>query len=171
MKSGRTVCPAQLEVILAMKKEKMEGVSVVPRVKREFRLRKEVLKIIEERKKTGEYSSYSDFLEDAVLFYNGILDTQENRAFLGDEIIKAMKAIVHDAEGRIFSHFRSQDISLSMLAVLFAANLTGMTNEEIDTLRNQAVEYVDNNFRAKSFVTALREEQKAKEINESAADC
>ena len=142
-----------------MKYEKLEGVSPGPRLKREFRLRREVLKIIEERKISGEYSSYSDFLEDAVLFYNGILDTQENRSFLGDEIIKAMKAIVHDAEGRIFSHFRSQDISLSMLAVLFAASLSHLSKDEIDDLREDAVEYVDNNFRAKSFVVALKEEQ------------
>ena len=142
-----------------MKYEKMENISPGPRLKREFRLHREVLKIIQDRKMTGEYSSYSDFLEDAVIFYNGVCDTKENRAFLGDEIIKAMKAIVHDSEGRIFSHFRSQDISLSMLAVLFAAGLSHLTSDEIDYLREQAVEYVDNNFRAKSFVTALREER------------
>ena len=67
--------------------------------------------------------SRSEFVETAVNFYCGVMDANENRAFLGDEIIKAMRAIVIDAEGRIFSHFRSQDISLSMLAVLFAANL------------------------------------------------
>ena len=146
-----------------MKNEKLDHISPGPRVKREFRLRKEVLKIIEDRKSTGEYSSYSDFLEDAVLFYNGVLDTQENRAFLGDEIIKAMRAIVHDAEGRIFSHFRSQDISLSMLAVLFAASLSGLSKPEIDDLRQDAVEYVDNNFRAKSFVTAWKYENSNEE--------
>ena len=49
-------------------------------------------------------------------------------------------------------------ISLSMLAVLFAANLSGMQKEEIESLRRDAVEYVDDNFRAKSFVTALTEQ-------------
>ena len=52
--------------------------------------------------------SRSEFVETAINFYCGVMDANENRAFLGDEIIKAMRAIVKDAEGRIFSHFRSQ---------------------------------------------------------------
>jgi len=100
----------------------------------------------------------SEFVDKAVNFYCGVLDADNDRAFLGDEIVKAMRVIVKDMEGRIFSHFRSQDISLSMLAVLFAANLSGMQKEEIESLRRDAVEYVDDNFRAKSFVTALKEQ-------------
>ena len=107
--------------------------------------------------------SRSEFVETAVNFYCGVMDANENRAFLGDEIIKAMRAIVKDAEGRIFSHFRSQDISMSMLAVLFAGNLVGMDKDEIDDMRKTAVEYVDENFRAKSFVVALRDERAARE--------
>ena len=105
----------------------------------------------------------SEFVDKAVNFYCSVLDADNDRAFLGDEIIKAMKAIVKDTEGRIFSHFRSQDISLSMLAVLFAANLSGMQKEEIESLRRDAVEYVDDNFRAKSFVTALTEQSEYEE--------
>ena len=105
----------------------------------------------------------SEFVDKAVNFYCGVLDADNDRTFLGDEIIKAMKAIVKDTEGRIFSHFRSQDISLSMLAVLFAANLSGMQKEEIESLRRDAVEYVDDNFRAKSFVTALTEQSEYEE--------
>ena len=70
-----------------------------------------------------------------------------------------MRAIVKDAEGRVFSHFRSQDISLSMLTVLFAANLANMSKEEIAQVRKEAVEYVDDNFRAKLFVVAQREQR------------
>ena len=103
--------------------------------------------------------SRSEFVETAINFYCGVMDANENRAFLGDEIIKAMHAIVKDAEGRIFSHFRSQDISLSMLTVLFAANLANMSKEEIAQVRKEAVEYVDDNFRAKSFVVAQREQR------------
>ena len=105
----------------------------------------------------------SEFVDKAINFYCGVMDANENRAFLGDEIVKAMRVIVKDMEGRIFSHFRSQDISLSMLAVLFAANLSGMQKEEIESLRRDAVEYVDDNFRAKSFVTALTEQSEYEE--------
>ena len=73
----------------------------------------------------------SEFVDKAINFYCGVLDADNDRTFLGDEIIKAMKAIVKDTEGRIFSHFRSQDISLSMLAVLFAANSTVSIDSEM----------------------------------------
>ena len=106
-----------------MKYEKYESEKDRPRTRRAFRLSPEVLEMVERRKASGEYDTYSDFIEDAIVFYNGVLDADENRAFIGDEIIKAMRVIVKDMEGRIFSHFRSQDISLSMLTVLFAANL------------------------------------------------
>jgi len=146
-----------------MKYEKTGTEQDCPRTRRGFRLHPEVLEMVERRKASGEYETYSDFVEDAIVFYNGVLDAEENRAFLGDEIIKAMRVIVKDMEGRIFSHFRSQDISLSMLAVLFAANLSGMQKEEIESLRRDAVEYVDDNFRAKSFVTALTEQSEYEE--------
>ena len=105
----------------------------------------------------------SEFVDKAVNFYCGVLDADNDRAFLGDEIVKAMRAIVKDTEGRIFSHFRSQDISLSMLTVLFAANLANMSKEEIAQVRKEAVEYVDDNFRAKSFVVAQREQRELTE--------
>ena len=146
-----------------MKYEKTGTEQDCPRTRRGFRLHPEVLEMVERRKASGEYETYSDFVEDAIVFYNGVLDADENRVFLGDEIIKAMRVIVKDMEGRIFSHFRSQDISLSMLAVLFAANLSGMQKEEIESLRRDAVEYVDDNFRAKSFVTALTEQSEYEE--------
>ncbi len=124
-----------------------------------FHLYPEVSEQIEKHMKIAEKSSRSEFIEAAVRFYCAALDTDDHQALLGEEVIRTMKAIVKDVEGRIFSHFRSQDISLSMLSVLFAANLTGMTGEEIDEQRKLAVRYVDENRRAKSFVVALRESE------------
>ena len=111
---------------------------------------------------SADKRSRSEFVEAAVNFYCSVLDTESNQAFLGEEIIRTMKAIVSDMEGRIFSHFRSQDISLSMLSVLFAANLADMTDEEVALLRKMAVKYVDENRRAKSFTVALHDEKAAR---------
>ena len=113
---------------------------------------------------SADKRSRSEFVEAAVNFYCSVLDTESNQAFLGEEIIRTMKAIVSDMEGRIFSHFRSQDISLSMLSVLFAANLADMTDEEVALLRKMkmAVNYVDENRRAKSFTVALHDEKEAR---------
>ena len=124
-----------------------------------FHLYPETSKLIDAHLIAADKTSRSDFIEAAVKFYCGVLDTDSNQAFLGEEIIRAMKSIVTDMEGRIFSHFRSQDISLSMLSVLFAGNLADMTDEEMEILRNTAVRYVDEHRRAKSFAVALHDEK------------
>ena len=111
----------------------------------------------------ADKQSRSGFVDAAINFYCGVLDTKSNQSFLGEEIIRVIKAIINDVEGRIFSHFRSQDISLSMLSILFAASLADMTDEEIAALRKIAVRYVDDNRRAKSFATALHDEKEARE--------
>ncbi len=139
--------------------KKIQGGEILKKQHYTFYFNPETNDRIESHMKELGKSSRSDFVEEAVNFYCGALDANTHRSFLGDEVIKTMQAIVRDLEGRIFSHFRSQDISLSMLAVLFAANLTGMTSDEIAEQRKLAVQYVNENRSAKSFVTALRDEQ------------
>ena len=100
--------------------------------------------------------SRSDFVEQAIRHYSGVLDTKGSQDFLGDEIVRTMQAILRNTEGRIFSHLRSLDISQSMIAELIAAYLQEMTPEEIAVMKKNAVRFVDNNFRAQSFVEAWR---------------
>ena len=50
-----------------------------------------------------------------------------------------------------------------MFAVLFAANLLEMPKEDIEQMRKEAIRYVDENFRAKSFVIALEEQREDEE--------
>ena len=100
--------------------------------------------------------SRSDFVEQAVRHYCGVLDTKGNQNFLGDEILRSMRTIIRDTEGRIFSHLRSLDISQSMIAELIAAYLQELTPKEIADMKKNAVRFVDDNFRAQSFVEAWR---------------
>ncbi|MBR4000592.1 MAG: hypothetical protein IKI93_19865, partial [Clostridia bacterium] len=62
----------------------------------------EISKKIDAHLQTADKRSRSDFIESAVNFYCGVLDTDGNREFLSEEIIRAMKSIVKDMEGRIF---------------------------------------------------------------------
>ena len=60
-----------------MKYEKTGTEQDCPRTRRGFRLHPEVLEMVERRKASGEYETYSDFVEDAIVFYNGVLDADE----------------------------------------------------------------------------------------------
>ena len=104
-------------------------------------------------------TSRSQFVERAVKLYCHTLDGKEDRLFFDEEIVTILRAIVRESEARLSSHLRSMDISLSILSVLFAANLAEMTNEDIAVVRRDAIRYVDENRRARSVVTALREQR------------
>ena len=129
------------------------------KIRKNLRLPQKVIDIIKARKESGEFVSENVFVEKAILFYDEVLKAEDGRAFLGDEIIKAMKAISQNSEGRLFSHMRSMDISLTMLTLLFAYNLADMSEAEVSELRREAVEYVNNNRRAVPFITALHAEK------------
>lgn len=129
------------------------------KVRKNLRLPQKAIDIIKTRKESGEFVSENVFVEKAILFYDEVLKAEDGRAFLGDEIIKAMKAISQNSDGRLFSHMRSMDISLTMLTLLFAYNLADMSEAEVSELRREAVEYVNNNRRAVPFITALRAEK------------
>lgn len=129
------------------------------KIRKNLRLPQKVIDIIKARKESGEFVSENVFVEKAILFYDEVLKAEDGRAFLGDEIIKAMKAISQNSEGRLFSHMRSMDISLTMLTLLFAYNLADMSEAEVNELRREAVEYVNNNRRAVPFIAALRAEK------------
>lgn len=104
-------------------------------------------------------TSRSQFVERAVKLYCHTLDGKEDRLFFDEEIVTILRAIVRESEAKLSSHLRSMDISLSVLSVLFAANLAEMTNEDIAVMRRDAIRYVDENRRARSVVTALREQR------------
>ena len=109
--------------------------------------------------------SRSEFVEQAVRHYCGVLDTEGNREFLGDEIVRSMNAIIRDTEGRIFSHLRSMDISQSMIAELIAGYLAEMTPQEINDAKERAVRFVDTHHRAQSFVEAWRVYQNQEDMD------
>lgn len=104
-------------------------------------------------------TSRSIFVERAIQLYCHMLDGTEDRLFFDDEIVSIIKAIVKESEAKLSSHLRSMDISLSVLSVLFAANLVEMSDEDIALMRRDAIRYVDENRRARSVVTALKEQR------------
>ena len=124
-----------------------------------FLLEPEISDLINAHLGANEQISRSEFVAKTVRLYCNKLDNHETRMFLDDEIVSSINANTRDAEERIFSHLQSMDISLSVLSVLFAANLANMSNEDIALMRRDAVRYVTDNHKAKSFVTALREQQ------------
>lgn len=116
---------------------------------------------------TADKRSRSDFIEAAIKFYCGVLDSETNKQFLGEQIISTMKAILAEFSGSVFAHLRAQDIAVTSINQILATGLANMTSKEIEVLRQSAVEYVSKNLRAKSFITAVRDEKKAQDYAET----
>lgn len=117
--------------------------------------------MIDAHLKIADKRSRSDFIEAAIRFYCGVIDTEQNKSFLGDEIISQVKAITDELSGTLLAKLRSMDISMSEIAMILAASNSDMTNDEIELCRKEAVRYVAENARAKSFFIALKEERDA----------
>lgn len=124
-----------------------------------FHLSPQINMLIDTHLDPSGASSRSRFVEEAVELYCNKLDNKETRMFLDDEIVNVIRAIVKEAQGILLSNVRSIDISLSMLNLLFAANLVDMTETDIALMRRDAIRYVDENRRARSFVTAWRDQK------------
>jgi len=122
-------------------------------------LHPETNKMIDAHVGSGDFQNRSVMVEAAIKFYCGVLDPNANKDFLGNEIIKSIKAIANEMQGKIFSQLRTSNINLSILTSLYAVHLSNLNDKEIEYLRKDAAGFVDRMLRAKSFVQALKEER------------
>jgi hypothetical protein len=123
--------------------------------------------MIDNHLSAADKRSRSDFIEAAVKFYCGVLDSETDKQFLGEQIISTMKAIMDEFSGNVFAHLRAQDVAVTSINQILATGLANMTPQEIESLRRSALEYVSKNMKSKSFISAVWDEKKALENAET----
>lgn len=109
---------------------------------------------------TADAGSRSKFVESAVKHYCGVLDAENDREFLGEEIVKTMRAIMEEFSGRVYAHLRGIDIEITMINELLATGLNELPPEDIAALRKSAAQTVARNLKSKSFETAYHTERR-----------
>ena len=107
-----------------------------------FYISKKADEMIDSHIPIADARNRSDFIERAVEAYCGILDAEETKHILGDEVMRVCKAAVRDSENRLCNYLFKMCGELGMLATLVGADLINMTDEEIKMCRRKAYDTI-----------------------------
>ena len=107
-----------------------------------FYISKKADEMIDSHIPIADARNRSDFIERAVEAYCGILDAEENKAILGQEVMRVCKAAVKDSENRLCNYLFKMAGEMGLLTYLVGADLINMTDEEIDQCRRKAFDVV-----------------------------
>ena len=107
-----------------------------------FYISKKADEMIDSHIPIADARNRSDFIERAVEAYCGILDAEENKAILGQEVMRVCKAAVKDSENRLCNYLFKVAGEMGLLSYLVGADLINMTDEEINQCRRKVFEVV-----------------------------
>lgn len=97
----------------------------------------------------------SEFIEEAILFYNGYLDSKEKNTFLPVSISSAMNGIVRLSEDRISSLLFKNAVELDMMMNILAATAE-IDDETLKKLRRKCIQQVKSTRGKISFDEAYQ---------------
>ena len=107
-----------------------------------FYISKKADEMIDSHIPIADARNRSDFIERAVEAYCGIPDAEENKAILGQEVMRVCKAAVKDSENRLCNYLFKVAGEMGLLSYMVGADLINMTDEEIKKCRYKAFDEV-----------------------------
>ena len=99
--------------------------------------------------------SRSVFIEEAVRFYNGYLDSKETNTFLPISISSTMQGMIRVSEDRISSLLFKNAVELDMMMNILAATAE-IDEETLKKLRRKCIEHVKSTRGKITFDDAYR---------------
>ena len=87
--------------------------------------------------------SRSEFIENALHFYMGFLDSQSAAPFLSQAILDAVQGTLQISEHRVSNNLFRLSVEMNMMMHLLATTLE-VTDEELRSLRSHCVREVKN---------------------------
>jgi uncharacterized protein (DUF1499 family) len=105
--------------------------------------------------KKDNCKSQSEFIEKAILFYNGYLTAEDNKKYLPQTITSTVKGIVDDSENRIARLLFKMAVEMAIMMNIAAANYE-VDEQKIKEIRARCVKEVKESNGAILFVDAVR---------------
>lgn len=102
--------------------------------------------------------SKSEYIEKAVAFYTGYLNTKDSAEFLADSLTSVIGGTIHDSENRLARMLFKQAVELSVLTGISAAKLN-VSNLDLRELRQDCVDAVKRSNGTINLEKAIRSEQ------------
>ena len=91
--------------------------------KRKFPLwvHNETMDQVQKLYKSDNCKSQSEFIEKAIIFYNGYLSAEDNKKYLPNVVVSSMRGIVQDSENRIARVLYKMAVELAITMNVLAA--------------------------------------------------
>ena len=119
------------------------------------RLSESTMEIIDKHYQFDDYSSKSEFIEEAIKYYDSYLNAEASTEFLEDVIDDAMKKNMETIANRIGTVLFKQAVEIDMMM-----HVTAATNEidegTLSKLRGECVQEVKSSLGRISFDSAVR---------------
>jgi len=125
--------------------------------KRKFALwvHPKVLEQVSKNYKGNNCKSQSEFIEKAILFYNGYLSAEDNKRYLPQTITSTVKGVIDDSENRISRLLFKMSIEMAMMMNVTAAHFR-VSEDTIKSLREKCVKDVKASNGAIQFADVLK---------------
>jgi hypothetical protein len=125
--------------------------------KRKFALwvHPEILENVKLIYKKDNCRSQSEFIEKAILFYNGYLTAEDNKKYLPQTITSTVKGIVDASENRISRLLFKMAVEMAIMMNIAAANYE-VDEHKIREIRARCVKEVKESNGAILFADAVR---------------
>ena len=118
----------------------MEQTDNTKDLKRKFALwiRNSSMDIIDQKYKVDNCSSKSEFIEKAVLFYAGYLDSNSSEEYISKMLASTLKSIIKESDNRIGRLIFKLAVELAMTMNIIAAT-HDIDNLSLEKLRGECV--------------------------------
>ena len=111
--------------------------------------------------KSANCKSRSEYIEKAIIFYNGYLSAEDNKKYLPNIVISSMRGIVQDSENRTARLLFKIAVELDMMMNVLAAK-ANVDDITLEKLRARCVEEVKKTNGSISFEEAVKYQKNKK---------
>ena len=125
------------------------------KIKKTFYFSDEALAKAELNARKHNFSSSGTFIEEAIHFYSGYINSKENKEFFARIFLSTFKGVIDSFEDRISRLLFKNAVEISMLLHVVSATMD-ITQDDLTRLRGTCIAEVKKNNGNISFEEALK---------------
>ncbi len=118
-------------------------------------IRESTMEIIEQKYRADNCSSKSEFIEKAILFYTGYLDSNSSEEYNSKMLTSTLKSIIEESDNRIGRLIFKMAVELAMTMNIIAATYD-IDDTSLEKLRGECVKEVKKRNGNFSFDDAVK---------------
>ena len=105
----------------------------------EFRTTDKILKMVEDHYKDDNCLSRAEYIEKAIEFYTGEIETHRNSQFISTQVASLLRSLIIDSDHRQERIIFKLAVEIAMMMHLIART-QNVSQEDLDWLRQKSIE-------------------------------